>query len=212
MKKRIWDNFTRIYHMSQLILLALLWYSGEQADFELHFICGYLLLSLWVSRIVWGFIGSDTSKFVRFIRSPQTAVKHIKHAHKPHVGHNPIAGYMVLALLAALGVQLLTGLFATDDVLAEGPLLYYVSDSLAETLDSLHNSNFDILLILIGLHVIAALVHTFKADNVIKTIITGKSENEEASDLKFKSSLIPLVLWVILFSLFAYLWLGEIGL
>lgn len=212
MKQRIWDNFTRIYHMSQLILLALLWYSGEQADFELHFICGYLLLSLWIARIIWGFIGSDTSKFSQFIRSPIAASKHLKHLHKPHVGHNPIAGYMVIALLIVLGIQLITGLFATDDVLAEGPLLYYVSDSLAESMDSLHHSNFDILLALIALHVIAAIAHTIKADNVIKTIITGHSDSHEKVKMIFKSSIMPLALWLILFGLFGYLWLGEISL
>ena len=210
-KFKVWDNFTRLYHMSQLILLALLWYTGEQGDFELHFLCGYIMLSLWVSRIFWGVVGSQTSRFSSFIKSPLSALSWLKSPHRAYPGHNPLAAYMIIALLLSLGLQLFSGLFATDDVLAEGPLLYSVSDSLAESLDSLHASNFDILLGLIAIHVIAALIHSWQSDNVIKTIITGYSHHMHSVQLAFRSSWIPILLWLSLFLLFSYLWLGDDG-
>ena len=206
---KIWDNFTRIFHMSQLILLALLWYSGEQADFDLHFICGYLLLSLWLARIVWGFIGSESTRFSHFVKSPKHLFQWLTQSDKRVAGHNPVAGYMVIALLLLLGVQLISGLFATDDVLAEGPLLYYVSDELAESLDSLHNANFDWLLAIIAIHAIAAILHSVKADNVIRTILTGRSKEFKDVSLYFKSSYIPLIIWGLLFILLAYFGLND---
>ncbi|NMP29932.1 hydrogenase [Thalassotalea sp. M1531] len=209
MHTKIWDNFTRIYHMSQLILLALLWYSGEQGDFDNHFIYGYLLLSLLIARISWGIFGSETSKFSHFLKSPIAVWHWLKKVHTPVAGHNPVAGYMVVALIILLSIQLFSGLFATDDVLAEGPLLYYVSDDLAESLDSLHRRNFDWLLALIALHAIAAFLHSFKADNVVRTILTGKSKELPPTAIQFKSSLIPLAIWFCMFGLFAYLWLGD---
>ena len=217
MKIKIWDNFTRIYHMSQLILLALLWYSGEQGDFELHFLCGYILLSLWLTRIIWGFIGSESARFSHFFKSPLVVVKWLTTPHKAHSGHNPIAAYMVMALLTLLGIQLLSGLFATDDVLAEGPLLYYVSDSIAEFMDGLHSDNFDYLLTLIALHIVAAVIHTLRADNVIKTIITGTTTDQELvrelaqenKKLSFANSIVALIIWLIIFLLLGYFWLGE---
>ncbi|WP_448551705.1 cytochrome b/b6 domain-containing protein [Thalassotalea montiporae] len=210
-KFKVWDNFTRIYHMSQLILLALLWYSGEQGDFDLHFICGYTMLALWISRLFWGIFGSQTSRFSYFLASPVSALRWLAKPHQAFPGHNPLAAYMIIALLLSLGVQLISGLFATDDVLAEGPLIYGVSDSLAETLDSLHNSNFDILLGLIAIHIVAALVHSWRGDNVIKTIITGYSNHSHSVQLRFRSSWIPIALWLSLFLLFGYLWLGDDG-
>ena len=208
-KFKVWDNFTRIYHMSQLLLLALLWYSGEQGDFELHFLCGYTMLALWISRLFWGVLGSQSARFSYFLASPKTALSWLKKPHQAFPGHNPLAAYMIIALLLSLGVQLITGLFATDDVLAEGPLLYTVSDSLAESLDSLHNTNFDILLALIAIHIVAALIHSWRSDNVIKTIVTGFTDAQHTTPLVFRSSIIPLLLWLGLALLFGYMWLGE---
>ncbi|MDG2393342.1 MAG: cytochrome b/b6 domain-containing protein [Thalassotalea sp.] len=201
---RVWDTFTRIYHISQLILLALLWYSAEQADFELHFLCGFVLLSLWLTRLVWGFIGSDSSRFINFIKSPFDVLNAWRDntISKPHIGHNPVGGYMVMALLIAIGLQVFTGLFASDDVFSEGPLYLAVSDSFASSMDSLHHLNFDILLVLVGLHALAGIFHVVRGDNVIKAIITGKKRTDkknlkivDAKPVQFKGVILPLILW-----------------
>lgn len=196
---RIWDNFTRIYHLSQLIMLALLWYSAEQANFELHFSVGFCLIALWITRIIWGFTGSDTSRFKHFIKSPISVLKAWKSnvPAKQHVGHNPIGGYMVMALLMSLGLQLFSGLFSSDDVFSEGPLYASVSDSFSETMHAIHQSNFDLLLILISLHALAGILHLFRGDNVIGAIISGKKQlMTQPEQLIFKSTLLPLTVWL----------------
>ena len=140
---KVWDNFTRIYHISQLILLALLWYSGSEGDFENHFIYGFILLALIAARLIWGFIGSQSSRFSHFVKLPWKFPFNDKKAllHSNH-GHSPVAGYMVIVLLFAICVQLTSGLFATDDVLAEGPLYSYFSDDTVEFFDSLTRLKF----------------------------------------------------------------------
>lgn len=195
----VWDNFTRIYHLSQLSLLALLWYSGSNADFELHFICAFILMGLWFTRVIWGFIGSSTSRFTHFIKSPLTVLMAWKNntIAQPHIGHNPIAGYMVLFLLLSLALQLFTGLFASDDVFAEGPLYVSVSGSFADKMDSLHHSNFDVLLILIVIHALAAMFHVLRGDNVIASIFTGKKRLVSNEVPTIKSAFIPLLVWAI---------------
>lgn len=202
-KVKVWDRFTQIFHASQLILLALLWYSGEEAEFELHFICGFILLGLWLTRLVWGFIGSETSKFNNFIKTPFAVLHAWRHNKitEPHIGHNPVGGYMVLALLTAIGLQIITGLFASDDVFSEGPLYAMASDSLASTMDSLHHLNFNILLGLVALHALAGIFHVLRGDNVIAAIITGHKRlpaiynTTTKSNPKMKNVIIPLTLW-----------------
>lgn len=199
---KVWDNFTRIYHVSQLILLALLWYSGDQGDFENHFIYGFILLALIATRLIWGVIGSQSSRFTHFVKLPWRLPFNNKKAllHSNH-GHSPIAGYMVIALLISVCVQLTSGLFATDDVLAEGPLYSYFSDETIEFFDSLHSSNFDVLLILVGIHAIAGLIHQFSGDNVITGILLGKKKADTTlsqSSLFWRSSIIALVIWGLL--------------
>ncbi|WNC68158.1 cytochrome b/b6 domain-containing protein [Thalassotalea nanhaiensis] len=205
---KVWDNFTRIYHLSQLILLALLWYTGENAEFEWHFICGFTLAGLWLTRLAWGFIGSDTSKFIHFVKTPISVLKAWKSNSiaTPHHGHNPVGGYMVMFLLFCLGMQLITGLFASDDVLAEGPLYMSVSESFAETMDSLHHQTFNVLLVLVGLHALAGILHVLRGDNVILAIFTGKKKTKQSVEpLKLKSAMFPLAIWTV-FSYVIYSW------
>ncbi|AWB65892.1 hydrogenase [Saccharobesus litoralis] len=199
MKIKIWDNYTRIYHLSQLILLALLWYSAEEGDFESHFLYGFILLGLVFSRLVWGFIGSQNSRFVEFVKMPWQLPKLYKQK-KLFIndsGHAPLSGYMVVALLLSLCVQLVTGLFATDDVLAEGPLMYVVSEDLAYLLDDIHTINFDILTILIGIHVLAAIVHLMFKHPVIVSIFTGNSKAKQSIERYWRSSYIGIAVWIV---------------
>jgi hypothetical protein len=82
---------------------------------------------------------------------------------------------MIVALLALLLAMPLTGLFANDEILEYGPLYGYVSDSLSNRLTSIHKQVFDYLIVLIGLHVAAALSYLFfRRENLILPMITGR--------------------------------------
>ncbi|WP_394172788.1 cytochrome b/b6 domain-containing protein [Thalassotalea litorea] len=206
---KIWDSFTRVYHISQLVLLACLWYTGEEGIFEWHFIAGFTLLALWLTRIFWGFAGSQTSRFSHFIKTPVAVVKAWRNNDiaRPHVGHNPVGGYMVMALLLTLGLQLTTGLFSSDDVFSEGPLYAYVSEDIATFMVSWHKTLFDVLLILIGLHAIAGILHWIRGDNVIGAIFTGRKNKTSLGDetqVQFKNGLIAIVIWVLLSAVVNY--------
>ena len=45
-----------------------------------------------------------------------------------YLGHNPLGGWMIVALLATLRNPDITGLFANDDIMADGPLRHLVSE------------------------------------------------------------------------------------
>jgi cytochrome b len=82
---------------------------------------------------------------------------------------------MVLALLAMLLAQAVTGLFANDQIMSTGPLFGYVDGATSDRLTTIHKQLFDLLLVAISLHVAAALVYLFvKHDNLILPMITGR--------------------------------------
>lgn len=56
-------------------------------------------------------------------------------------GHNPLGGWSVLALLACLAVQVVSGLFTSDDILAEGPLVARASADWVEFMGDVHEVN-----------------------------------------------------------------------
>lgn len=101
---------------------------------------------------------------------------------------------MVILLLPVLSIQAETGLFANDDIAVEGPLYPWVSKASSDFLTRLHKLNFDILLILISLHVLAALFYlVVKGENLIVPMLTGRKWLEP----EFPGSQAPLArLWL----------------
>ncbi|MDN5369704.1 MAG: hypothetical protein PWP74_1012 [Shewanella sp.] len=173
-KVRVWDLPVRVFHWLTVLLFGLLWWTAEQGEMQWHQLCAYLLLINLSVRIVWGFIGSLPARFSHFVVSPQTVVKYWRQQYRQHhAGHNPLGGYMVLALMCLLVLQLGSGMFATDDIFIEGPLYSLVSDEVAHGFTWLHKRNFDLLLILIAVHISAVLVHEFHGNRLVCALISG---------------------------------------
>ncbi len=189
---KVWDLPVRLFHWLMVTLLGLLWWSAEVGEMQWHQVFAYSLMALLLFRIVWGFIGSDTARFSHFLHHPLTVLQYAKttlsRGVKGHHGHNPLGGYMVLVLLVCLAVQLVSGLFATDEVFTEGPLVSMVSSDTASWLTWLHKRNFDLLLILAGVHVLAVLWHLLKGDKLLGAMVTGRRRSDEInvnSDISF---------------------------
>jgi cytochrome b len=177
----VWDLPTRLFHWTLVVLVGLSWWSAENDQQDLHLYLGYGVLSLLLFRIGWGLAGSSTARFSSFVRGPGAVVRYVRNRfHWPLAGHAPLGALSVLALLAMLFVIVGTGLFAADeDGLFSGPLAYLVSVGVSDTMTGLHEELFDILLVLIGLHVAAILLYRLALGrNLLGPMITGKAELE----------------------------------
>ncbi|TCV86414.1 cytochrome b/b6 domain-containing protein [Sulfurirhabdus autotrophica] len=201
---KIWDLPTRLFHWSLVILLGVSWASIELSDnaFNIHEYSGYTILSLVIFRVLWGIFGSTTSRFRTFIRGLQPTIAYAKTLlqSKPgnQIGHNPLGGWMVLLMLGFLLFQAVTGLFSNDDVSSEGPLAHWISKDISDILSGLHHESFDILLVIVGLHIAAVLFYRFfKRDNLITPLITGFKPlaGETPPKLRFTSNWIALLLF-----------------
>lgn len=177
---RVWDLPTRLFHWALVLLLGISWFTGSNGLWEWHALSGYLLAGLLLFRLIWGILGSQTARFGDFLRGPRTVLAYLAdlfggRASTWH-GHNPAGGIMVVLLLLVVAVQVGSGLFASDDILFEGPLHQFASSALAADLTRLHHLNFDILLGLAGLHVLAVLGYRFlKKQDLILPMITGRA-------------------------------------
>ncbi len=109
----VWDKFVRLFHWSLVLLVATSYLTGEN-DVWWHPYSGYLIFILVVLRILWGFVGSRHARFSDFLRGPGTLLTYAKSmlAAKPkhYVGHNPLGGAMVVALLVTLLITTLSGM------------------------------------------------------------------------------------------------------
>ena len=183
-KVKVWDAPTRLFHWGMLCLLGGLWWTAESGEMEWHQLLAYSLMILIGVRLMWGFVGSDTAKFSQFIHSPRKVLRYL-HKTKQEgisasVGHNPVGGYMVVALIGIVSVQLVTGLFATDEIFTEGPLYATVNSDTASWLTWLHKKNFDLLLIFAAIHVLAVGVHMIKGDKILAAMFSGYKQLPES--------------------------------
>ena len=176
---RIWDVPTRLFHWLLVILVGTSWLTQNRGWMEWHKLSGYAVLALLLFRLAWGFVGSDTARFARFVKSPLAALRHLSHLTRREpdyeIGHNPAGGWMVMVMLALLLVQAVTGLFSNDDVDTEGPLTDLVSKTQSDWFSHIHDVNFNLIEGVIVLHVLAIVAYAvFKRQNLVRPMVTGK--------------------------------------
>jgi cytochrome b len=176
---RVWDAPTRLFHWSIVALVFVSWLSADQGYMSVHLWSGLSLLALLLFRLGWGLMGSTTSRFGDFLHRPQKILAYLRSEARGgrmlHAGHNPAGGLMVMILLAVLLAQVTSGLFANDGLKFAGPLALLVSDDASDRLTRIHGIIFDIILLLVWLHVVAVGFHHFvKGDNLVAPMVSGK--------------------------------------
>jgi cytochrome b len=177
---RVWDAPVRLVHWLLTLLLVFSYLTAQLGWMQLHFLSGYTILSLLLFRIVWGFVGSDTARFSRFIVSPVVGLQHLREFTKKEpdnqIGHNAAGGWMVLVLLALLLLQATTGLFSTgeDDPSVAGPLAHLIGKA-SDTVSLIHSINFNLILAAVALHVVAIIAYALvKRHDLVRPMVTGK--------------------------------------
>jgi len=177
---RVWDIPTRLFHwllaVSVTGALVTVQLGGLYMDWHVRF--GLLTLGLLLFRLAWGFCGPRYARFAQFLRGPCTVWAYLRGKAGAPVGHNPLGGWAVLAMLLALGFQAVTGLFANDDILTAGPLAGLVSGAASGTLTWLHGVNATLIYTLLALHLAAVIVWyaLIRRRRIITPMISGDAE------------------------------------
>lgn len=176
---KVWDVAVRLGHlmMAGLVLGALLT-AEEDGTIPLHTRLGLLLLGVVVFRVVWGFVGSPHARFRDFVRSPREVLAAAKAMaqRRPelHLGHNPVGGMMVLALLASLATITVTGVVIAMGPEWDGALATVLSKSSAHAVKEVHEGAAGLLVVLVGLHVAGVLVSSvLERQNLVAGMVTG---------------------------------------
>ncbi len=187
-RQLVWDLPVRVIHWLLLFAVAGAWLTHELPGdwFAWHVRCGYSVLVLVATRLLWGLVGTRHARFTSFVRGPRAVWNYARSlltGHSPaYVGHNPLGALMVMALLGLLLTQACTGLFANDDVLNTGPLYGYVSDDFSHRMTGLHHLIFNLILVAVALHVSAAFYYLLvKRENLILPMVTGRKPGDQVS-------------------------------
>lgn len=191
-KVQAWDFPTRAFKWLLVATFATAWATNKYAvkHPDWHKWNGYAALILVMFRVLWGFCGGYTARFSSFIVGPRTVGHYVwaemRGRGRRFLGHNPLGGWMVVALLCAVGVQAVLGLFsASGDYLVslEGPLAHMASDATVETATRLHRLGFNVILCLVIIHVTTNVFYDlFRRAGLIRGMITGAKPRAEYVD------------------------------
>ena len=178
----VWDVVVRVIHWYFPLAIAFMWWSGGEGLMQWHSRVGYSLLVASLTRILWGFVGSYYARFANFLCSPRAVWHYIRGKPFTGLGHNPLGGWSSVALLLLVTSQATSGLFASDDILFEGPLAYWAGDWSA-TLGAWHETNWTLLRTLILIHVCAILFYKLvKKQALVQAMITGRAVDRFSSE------------------------------
>lgn len=184
---KVWDLPVRLFHWALVLLILAAWTTQYLNRMDLHIWAGEAILSLLLFRILWGFVGSETARFCQFLHSPVAALRHLARLRRREpdlqAGHNAAGGWMVVAMLALIGLQAGTGLFSNDDGDAEGPLMHLIRKSQSNALSRVHALTFTAIAAAIVLHVVTIGVYAaVKRQNLVWPMVTGTKRMPPATD------------------------------
>jgi len=121
----VWDALVRSLHWLLAASMIAAWASGHWPALtgpwfdQVHHIAGYVAGAAVLTRLLWGFAGGGYARFAQFLRSPRAVLAYARSvalAREPrYLGHNPLGGWMVLALLFTAAALTLTGMLYIGD-------------------------------------------------------------------------------------------------
>ena len=173
---KVWDLLVRIGHWTLVISIAAAWLTRHGAG-KWHEWLGYAVLGVVALRVVWGLVGSPYARFTQFVRSPANALHYTKQilgGHEPrHLGHNPLGGWMIVALIITItGVCISGWLYTTDQYWG------------VTWVEELHEGLTNFLLALVALHIGGVVFSSWRhGENLVAAMIHGRKRAPDARDI-----------------------------
>ena len=181
----VWDAPTRWFHWLLALLVLAAYVTYRLSWIFWHVLAGEAVLALVLFRILWGFFGSETTRFASFMAAPGTALRYIAQIMRrdspTRVGHNPAGGWMIVILLVLLLGETISGIFVNNDVAAVGPMSDVITDNGMNLMTDLHRIFWDLLLAAIVVHLAAILFYAVVLrQNLLTPMITGRMRAPDA--------------------------------
>jgi cytochrome b len=172
----VWDPFVRIAHWTLAVSVVAAWLTKEGWGVW-HERIGYIALAVVALRLPWGWVGSPHTRFRQFIRTPRETLAYARQVlarEEPrHIGHNPLGGWMIVALLAAVAATGATGWLYTTD-------RYWG----IEWVEDLHHVCADTLMILAIVHVAGVCTASLRhRENLAGAMIHGRKRPPAGEDV-----------------------------
>jgi len=188
---KVWDPLVRVGHWLLVAGFFITWFSEDDLE-TVHAWAGYVVGAVVIVRVVWGFAGTRHARFTDFVFGAAKVTGYAKAMFTRHpvhyLGHNPLGGWMVVALLVMLSLTVWTGLelYAVE---GKGPLAATsgpVATAMAngdrkrsrvgkeEFWEDLHEFSANFTMFLVVLHILGVLFSSLiHRENLVRGMISG---------------------------------------
>lgn len=172
---QVWSLPQRVLHWSLAAGVAVAWWAGE-GRLSLHNAAGYVALAAVSIRLVYGVLAGGHAGFRTFVHGPVAVARYARALlggrEQRYLGHNPLGGWMVLALLACTLVACASGVLYTLDAFWGMAWLEWI-----------HRGAAWAVLGLAGVHVLAVGVMSFRhRENLAGSMLTGRKRPSAQPD------------------------------
>ena len=204
----IWDLPLRCWHWLLAVSVGTSLYTGLVGGvdtIEIHRYSGISVVTLIVFRLTWGIWGAVYARWRWYVTTPKKILAYFRGSLGDSV-HTPPGIALVLLLTTAIALQAISGLFMTDDIFFEGPLYQFASPEVADTSRFVHIRIWQVILALVGVHLLAHLVYAVALKSPIPmSMFTGRKP-VAATDTYYGASnlTISLVLAITTFAVLVY--------
>ena len=182
----VWDLPTRIFHWALVLFVCVnLFLVDPEGGLTtiVHFVSGFIIAGLLLFRVVWGFVGSLHSRFADFIYRPKSTIEYARLLFRRRpprmLGHNPLGGWMIIALLGVLVAMVGTGLFSSSRR-AAGPLAHYLTAAQSANARLAHSIFSNVLIALIIGHLAGiAFDWLITREYLVRAMFSGRKAVEQ---------------------------------
>lgn len=173
---KVWDPIVRLLHWTLAASIAAAWYTAARWN-EAHTWIGYAALAVVILRLTWGFAGGRYARFHQFIQGPRQTMIYLsqvmRRSEPRHIGHNPLGGWMILALLACSVCVAFTGWLSITDAFWGYAWL-----------QNLHTTLAWVLVGLIALHLAGVFFTSLRQrENLVLAMLTGCKRDPGEDDI-----------------------------
>jgi cytochrome b len=163
----VWDRVVRVGHWGLALTVLFAWLTRHSPG-PWHEWIGYASLAIIAVRIVWGWRAAGYARFAEFVSGPRETLLYARAlvgGREPRrLGHNPLGGWMIVALLITATIVGASGwLYTTDRFWG------------VEWVESVHRWFTNALWVLVGLHVAGVLYTSLRhRENLLGAMLHGR--------------------------------------
>jgi cytochrome b len=168
----VWDTAVRVLHWTLVLSVASAWVTRHSPG-RWHEWLGYTTLAIVLMRTIWGFIGSGHARFADFIRPVSVTAGYacdvFSGREARFIGHNPLGGWMAVALLTMVALVGFTGwLYTTERFWS------------VQWVEELHETLSDTLFLFVALHIVGVVFTSIRhRENLPGAMLHGRKREED---------------------------------